>query len=381
MSGFRVPEKDKIRQKSAGFVVPEKDRLSVSGQQEQPKPQGIGFLESVGKIAERGPLSAIKSNFQSNPEPYLNALPAAGITVGGLVGGIPGAGLGGAAGVATKQLLQRGMGIGNPPQSSGRSATDIGVGAAEGVATEFGGRLVKPVLGMIGGAGKKIGAMLSGMEAQKIGRIASEPTTMLPRFMGGPATIRAAGEAFGEAEKAAGLTIAPTAERVLNRIPEAKKTASETIGKLLNKEPITPKEALETKRALDDVIPSLKKHKTEFRQAIQWKKDMDSILSTQTGEFLNASKQYAKSLLRGEFLALLPKNADGTYSIARSGIVGALSHFLGFTPLGGLAVSAPITVGAAAAVSGAVGKALQNPVMRRYALATVADHVSGELKK
>ena len=73
-------------------------------------------------------------------------LPAAGMTVGGVLGGSPAAALGGAAGESARQLARRGLGL-SAPQSSQEAALAIAEEAALGGATEYGSKLLTRGLG------------------------------------------------------------------------------------------------------------------------------------------------------------------------------------------------------------------------------------------
>lgn len=72
--------------------------------------------------------------------PTQNLLPMAGMMVGSTMGGIPGAGLGAAAGEAGRQLVSRARGQ-DAPQTPLDSGVKIGVAGVEGAALEGAGRL------------------------------------------------------------------------------------------------------------------------------------------------------------------------------------------------------------------------------------------------
>lgn len=87
-------------------------------QQNQAAQEDRGLLSTIDNIARQGPLAAMHQSFAKNPEPYLNALPGAGMLIGTPLGPAASGAFGG-AGEALKQIGRKAAGL-NP-------VTDISV--------------------------------------------------------------------------------------------------------------------------------------------------------------------------------------------------------------------------------------------------------------
>lgn len=107
------------------------------------------------------------------------AIPVAGMTVGGILGNVPGAALGGAAGEAARQLIRRGQGL-KAPATMTEAAGDIATEAALGGASEYiGTRATKPIRKVLGGVYKEAmqdpGAIAARAAAEKYGMKITAP--------------------------------------------------------------------------------------------------------------------------------------------------------------------------------------------------------------
>jgi hypothetical protein len=355
-------------------------------------------VKAIADAVSLGPLAPTKLLIENeankavaNPKEYLNQkveeLPATGAIAGSLVPGggtIVGAGVGELArqGIRAAQGKEPAGDVKIPftntnipkpdgvPPTLANAIYQMGLAAPsealESVSTGI-KSLAKPI--------SKIQA-LTGPEAQKFERVFHDPSVMLPPGLGGPKTIQAAGETMGAIEEARNIRPDVTAEKIFDSSSEAKRIGKAAFEKMQSGQSLTPKEALEARRAVDDVLPSLKgpNKKTEKQMILDFRAKLNNILSTQEGEFAAASKEYARALLRSDLLKILPVNKDGSYSIGRT----ALAKFIGSAAL---PISSPAIQAYGMAGLGAVAKALSNPLLRPAATSQVVNALTEEIKQ
>lgn len=279
------------------------------------------------------------------PKNLTGALPMAGMMAGTAIapgiGTAAGAGLGSIAErmagmvYGTGKPLDTGKTLGfipneavNPMLStvlSGAPETGEAKAAGQKIAQVY--EAAKP--GFKKGIGRFFG-MTTGKGPVKVGRIINDPTAVIPDALpeslgggkvglGGSKSMEAASDQYGEKLAESGLE-----KKVYGPFSEGKAAAdadaNAIFAKWTNKEPITAQEAYNAKRATDKLWPAVVKesNREDIKLMSQFKNGMDDILSNQTGDFLKASKDYARSRIGEDFTQLLPRTKTGDVSTVKT---------------------------------------------------------------
>lgn len=178
---------------------------------------------------------------------------------------------------------------------------------------------------------KAVGKMLTGKDASKVGRIIEDPTAILPESLGGAKSVQAASDAYGKALE--NTSVQHEGEQFVTKglekkafgpfkrgHQEAEDVAQTVWDKWKAGEPIDAQEAYNAKRATDKLWPAVVKERNaeDIKMMSEFKKAMDEVLSSQAGEFSQASKDYARARLKSDFTQVLPRTKTGDISTVKS---------------------------------------------------------------
>jgi hypothetical protein len=321
-----------------------------------------------------------------------------------------GGALGFAGGKATADLLDRGMGLKKPisgaKEALAETVGDVGYGAsmqllngATEIALAKGPQVARQFL--IENF-PKVAQTLTGVQKKYFARVLANPKILLPKSLGGPASLDEAGAAMGKAEESAfGAAAKPTAKEIndpaLSTARENAITAAESLNRIKEnpqtifvnkkgvayqgedvlKDPETGAMILKGKRGTRAQIDMPSTKGSQKALLHQQEEELSKILEQYYPDVRKASGDYAESKAREQAMKLLPvlKNGDPSYMRI---VLSALGRGVGM-PFG-------MTVPAVNAVAGALAKlsidGLEKvaavPLLRQYALTEIARRQGNE---
>jgi len=314
-----------------------------------------------------------------------------------------GGALGFAGGKATADLLDRGMGLKKPisgaKEALAETVGDVGYGAsmqllngATEIALSKGPQVARQFL--IENF-PKVAQTLTGVQKKYFARVLANPKILLPKSLGGPASLDEAGAAMGQAEESAfGAAAKPTAKEIndpaLSTARENAITAAEQVNQIKDltkghpevmdeffKDPKTGAMILKGKRGTRAQIDMPSTKGSQKALLHQQEEELSKILEQYYPDVRKASGDYAESKAREQAMKLLPvlKNGDPSYMRI---VLSALGRVVGM-PFG-------MTVPAVNAVAGALAKlsidGLEKvaavPLLRQYALTEIARRQGNE---
>lgn len=311
---------------------------------------------------------------------------ATAATIGGIpAGAMAGGALGYAGGEALSSWLRRLQGTKPEIKNIPNAVKETGSNILHGAQAELTGQAIAPVVAIAGKVvaplakpASKIGQMITGVEAQKINRLAKDPIAILPEALGGSKSISKAGEDLGKAIEKSGLI------KQTNPFPESNSVAKSTWDKvqafMKGQGPdLTPQEVFEGKAAVDEVMartPWARRNGPAWRDKTLFKNYLRDKLGSFSGELAKASRDYARSALGRDFTSVVPINQGGTPSFARAG----LAKILGI-PLG---INSPLALGtivsAGSLTNKAINAAAKNPQIRRGFAAIIQNYKNNRSK-
>lgn len=341
-------------------------------------------LKAGAEIIERNPEAALESI------PILAGIGAGAATLGaGAIPSILAAGGAGMAGRAATQIGRSAIGlpavspqqptipftkkqipdIPGIPKSVSRPIIEGGTQAAmAGVFPAAQAVLTSTPVRALGRGAARVGQAFSGIKANEYGKLLKDPTAWLPEWLGGAKSIEKAGDAYGEAAKGAGLrsrfnpvpehaaTVKTTFKTVMEGLPENATEAEAIAWMKANAPRLSPQETLDAFRSTGKVLDAAVegKDKEAARILSLYKDALRERLSTWSGEFAKASKEFARSSLGSKFSNLLPLNKYGTPSIGRAGFAA-----LATGTMGGALASSPLAHALPVSLTGATLKAVE----------------------
>lgn len=344
--------------------------MATQGQQTQPAPE-----QSLPQAAQAS-LQQIAAPFEKagqalQPKNLTGLLPVGGMIAGNAI--LPGAG--GAAGAGLGSIAQKmanmvygTSGPVNPTTSiagipmNPKAAIDPMINAASaGIPDTNEGQAIGQKIAQVYDSAKpvvknglsKFFGMTTGKGPVKVARMINDPTAVIPESLpdslgggkiglGGSKSIEAASDQYGEKLAQSGLE-----KKLYGPFSEGKAAADADANaiftKWANKEPITAQEAYNAKRATDKLWPAVVKesNRDDIRLMSKFKNGMDDILSNQSGDFLNASKDYARSRLGEDFTQILPRTKTGDVSTVKT-----MYAMLNPKKIPGMLVTSPALIGA-----------------------------------
>ncbi len=351
-----------------------------------------GILKQAGQAAlASSPANLTKKFFQTDPATMQRVggvvLPIAGGMVGGPVGA--------AAGEFARQVTGTAFAPDTVPKTPlGRAASVITAGVAQepkileaipGVsqAAEKAGELAAKA-----GTGAKMGwskvvQALTGKPAAKVRQLMEDPSAILPEALGGAQSVEKASAGYGEALENApihhpeGFVTRGITKKEFNPFVQNDSDAADLGKGIYDKwkagEPITAQEAFDAKRATDYTWPKVvsERNQEKIRALSEFKKGMDDVLSSQSGQFLNASKDYARARLGSDFTQLLPRTKTGDISTVKTLLLHTLAPGRSVGMLAGGVTSPAVMGGLTAGTMGATRglmKLGENPQARQILL-------------
>lgn len=303
------------------------------------------------------------------------AIATPGDVLSGPVATAAGGALGYAGGKALANSIDRFTGVQQPltpkevlPETAGaikegvqNEATGLATGAVIGKAAEGVGNALRSKT-----AGK-IASFFSGKNPTLYKRLANDPAAILPSAMGGPKPIGQAGEELGQATGSMGVT------KSLNPNPDHSGTVNRAWAKITEDIPtnlpekdqiqaindnvkrLSPQETYDTYNSLKKIIKAQVQDKDPelMRARVILQNALKDRLGSLSGEYAQASKDFARSALRGDFSSIFPTTKYGTPSIGRAGFASAI---LGKAAL---PISSPLIHGLLTAGGSAGAQAIQ----------------------
>lgn len=388
-----------------GFLS--KSNPDISSKIKTAQKEGYGNDEILGHLSSfKSPYisgdPALNPNQKSSLLPTLansSALPMTGGIIGGMLGNVPGAGLGGAGGEAYRQLLAKA--IGQPsPQTTGEAIKNIGIeGASQAAGEWFGGTLLPKASKFVGELPgissairgvKKVGGdlfqLVTKIKPQDAETLFKNPKAILP------SQWEKAQAAWREAAQNAGIPIDDVSPEIINALKkDARSTVFDTFQKIMNGEEVNAADAQIAKQALDiALMPAAKTERNKPLVALYNKMRQQFVdrIGEESPELALANKQYAIAKAGSKFRSLFPRNLDSSPAYFRSSILPSALFGLGVNrgepgtgALEGAAaigLSSPLAIGSAIAGGGLIRPML--PLMRRVISSSLANLAKDKLE-
>lgn len=328
----------------------EKQAMGSQGQTSQTSTETQTFPDALKASFQQLTAPLISAAEKLHPKNLTALLPAAGATAGTAV--LPGAGT--AAGAGLGSIAQKManmvygtsgpvepttsiMGIPIAPKAAidpmlntalaGAPETQEGQAATQAISDAY--QSAKP--GFKKGISKFFG-MTTGKGPVKVLRQINDPTSILPESLGGSKSVSDASDAYGQALNN-DKTLIPQEDGSFKKglqktafgpfkrgHQEAEDVAQSIYDKWQNGENINAQEAYDAKRATDKLWPAVVKERNaeDIKQMSEFKTVMDDILSSQSGDFSKASKDYARARLGADFTQVLPRTKTGDISTVKT---------------------------------------------------------------
>lgn len=364
--------------------------MAMQGQsQDSSFPAGQIASQAGQAVLASSPANLTKKFFQTDPATMQKYGGQALPMLGGAMGGPIGASLGEVARQMTGTVLNPDA-VPKTPLGIGASVVGAGVAQEPKILEAIPG--VSQAKNAISGAYQsakpgiqktlsKVGQMLTGKSAAKVGRIIKDPTAILPEFAGGAKSVEDASAQYADA--LANTTVTHPGEQYVTRglekkafgpfsrgKSEAEDVAQTVYDKWQKGEPVSAQEAFNAKRATDKLWPAVVKERNaeDIRELSEFKTGMDDVLSNQAGEFSGASKDYARARLKSDFTQVLPRTKTGDISTVKSLLLPMLDP----KRLPFLAMTSPAMLGMGNLAAQGTMKGLQklsdNPAIRQALL-------------
>lgn len=322
--------------------------MTVRFLDEQPTPTAKGkvrFLDeapatpkraadpSLLDVVEKGPVRAAREMFEQDPTPS----GAYRVTT------VPSRKIGAAARAAVEKIPdpQTRSAVLNFILGTPETVGEIGADFAESTTTPVGvAAAVFPYGKVAGKAGEllrknapALSEALTGVRAKYFQRIANKPSTILPERLGGPKSLKAAGEAVGAEEKAAfGELAAPTAKEIndvqltqarknaiaaMNEIEAAAKAGGEDFVREWFSIPENGIKLLKGKRATEALLDSPSVTDKQRKLLVDQLQKISGYLENAYPALRKSLGDYGESLARSKGTDLLPVLRSGKPSFMR----------------------------------------------------------------
>lgn len=232
----------------------------------------------------------------------------------------------------------------------------------------------------------KVAEFFGGVTSSDIVRLADDPAAVLPEIMGGSKSTDKAGKAFGKTvEKSGFLPKAATEGEGLGKFAgrESPFKASDAVAnkyyeRIASGQKLTPPELYDAYQSAQESVSKMSRWNPRKIEMLDFKNALQTELQSLSGEYAQASQDFARAAVGRSTSNLLPRTATGKVSLGRTGFANLVAPGIGTV------LSSPAFYGGTtAAVSGAakgLAAVVGNPTARRVAFSEIVKRARSKKK-